>query len=113
MDFTIEDFPDSPFEPGKPVSPDNFKGRIKDCKKIIRSIPKVIRTGTPEHFFITGKRGMGKTSFAKYVSCVAEDNFNMIPIHLNNGGGTTVDELIQKLLEALLMNLIKITWEKI
>ena len=101
MDFTIDDFLDSPFEPGKPVSPDNFKGRMKDCKKIIRTIPKVIHTGSPEHFFITGKRGMGKTSFAKYVSRVAEDNFNMIPIHLNNGGGTTVDELIQKLLEAL------------
>ena len=101
MDFTIEDFLDSPFEPGKPVSPDNFKGRINDCKKIIRSIPKVIHTGVPQHFFITGKRGMGKTSFAKYVSRVAEDNFNMIPIHINNGGGTTVDELIQKLLEAL------------
>lgn len=44
---------------------------------------------------------MGKTSFAKYVSHIVEYNFNMIPIHLNNGGGTTVDELIQKLLEAL------------
>lgn len=101
MEFTIEDFYDSPFEPGKPVSPYKFKGRIKDCKKIIRNIPKVIHTGVPQHFFITGKRGMGKTSFAKYVSRVAEDNFNMISIHLNNGGGTTVDELIQKLLEAL------------
>ena len=101
MEFTVEDFYDSPFEPGKPVSPHKFKGRIKDCKKIIRNIPKVIHTGIPQHFFITGKRGMGKTSFAKYVSRVAEDNFNMIPIHLNNGGGTTVDELIQKLLEAL------------
>ena len=101
MKLTKEDFYDSPFEPGKPASPHYFKGRIGECKKIIRYLPKVINTGIPQHFFITGKRGMGKTSFGKYVSSIAEDNFNMIPIHLNNRDGTTVDELIQKLLEAL------------
>ena len=33
MEFTIEDFYDSPFELGKPVSPYKFKGRLNDCKK--------------------------------------------------------------------------------
>lgn len=32
MEFTIEDFYDSPFELGKPVSPYKFKGRLNDCK---------------------------------------------------------------------------------
>ena len=31
-----QDFPESPFEPGRPVSPDNFKGRKEDINKIIR-----------------------------------------------------------------------------
>lgn len=97
-----QDFPESPFEPGRPVSPDNFKGRKEDINKIIKYLPKVKNQGAPEHFFITGKRGMGKTSFINYVSRKAEDDFQMIPIHINNGGGKTIDELIQKLLDGLL-----------
>ncbi len=96
-----EVFPDSPFEPWRPVSHEKFKGRVKDRDKILRRIPHVIKHGRAEHFFITGKRGMGKTSFVNYVSRVAEDDYHMIPIHINNSGGKTVDELIQKLLDAL------------
>lgn len=96
-----EVFPDSPFEPWRPVSPEKFKGRIKDRDKILKRIPHVIKHGRVEHFFITGKRGMGKTSFINYVSRFAEDNYHMIPIHINNSGGKTVDELIQKLLDEL------------
>lgn len=95
-------FPDSPFEPWRPVSPEKFKGRVKDRDKILRKVPHVIKQGRAEHFFITGKRGMGKTSFINYVSRVAEDEYHMIPIHINNSGGKTVDELIQKLLDALI-----------
>lgn len=29
MDENIQDFPESPFEPWRPVSPDKFKGRKK------------------------------------------------------------------------------------
>ena len=55
MRLTLDDFPDTPFEPGRPVSPSNFMGRRTDCIKIIRYIPGVIRNGISEHFFITGK----------------------------------------------------------
>lgn len=101
MHITLDEFPDTPFEPGRPVSPSNFKGRRTDCIKIIRYIPGVIKNGTPEHFFITGKRGMGKTSFIQYVSRIAEDNFNMIPIQFNNRDGSSIEELILKLIERL------------
>ena len=49
MDASI--FPESPFEPGHHVSPDNFKGREDDIVKIIRYMPKIINKGIPEHFF--------------------------------------------------------------
>lgn len=68
--------------------------------------------GTPEHFFITGKRGMGKTSFVQYVSRIAEDNFQMIPIHFNNNGGSSVEELILKLIEKLSDEFDKGYWGK-
>ena len=75
MNLTIDDYLDMSFEPEMPVSPSNFAGRRKECMKIIRYIPGVIRNGKPEHFFITGKRAMGKTSFVQYVASIAEDNF--------------------------------------
>ena len=53
-------FPDSPFEPGRPVSPKKFKGRLKDTNIILRQNPRAIHEGTPEHFFITGKNGWVK-----------------------------------------------------
>lgn len=112
MNLTIDDFPDTPFEPGRPVSPSNFKGRRNDCIKIIRYIPSVIKNGTPEHFFITGKRGMGKTSFIQYVSHIAEDNFQMIPIHFNNSDGGSVEDLILKLIEKLSEEFDKGYWGK-
>ena len=33
MDENIQDFPESPFEPWRPVSPDKFKGRKKTLVK--------------------------------------------------------------------------------
>ena len=111
MDLTKE-FPDSPFEPGHPVSPDKFKGRKKDIIKMIRYLPKVINKGIPEHFFITGKRGMGKTSFVKYIGNFAEDNYQMVHIYVNNEGGNTLDDLIQNLVEKMFKEFNKETWGK-
>ena len=111
MDLTKE-FPDSPFEPGHPVSPDKFKGRKKDIIKIIRYLPKVVNKGIPQHFFITGKRGMGKTSFVKYIGNFAEDNYQMGHIYVNNEGSNTLDELIQNLVEKMFKEFNKETWGK-
>ena len=112
MNLLIDDFPDTPFEPGRPVSPSNFKGRRNDCIKIIRYLPTLIKNGRPEHFFITGKRGMGKTSFVQFVSSIAEDNFQMIPIHVNNNDSTSVEELILELIKKLSEEFNKGYWGK-
>lgn len=95
MDTNI--FPESPFEPGHHVSPDKFKGREEDINKIIRYMPKIINQGIPEHFFITGKRGMGKTSFVKFMGNKVEEEFHMLPIYLNNEGQDKLEDLIQSL----------------
>ena len=105
MDASI--FPESPFEPGHHVSPDNFKGREDDIIKIIRYMPKIINQGIPEHFFVIGKREMGKTSFVKYVSNKVEEDFHMLPIYLNNEGRNSIDDLIQLILETIFKELDK------
>ena len=100
-------FPESPFEPGHPVLPENFKGREEDIIKIIRYMPKIINQGIPEHFFVVGKRGMGKTSFVKYVGNKVENDFQMLPIYVDNEGRDTIEELIQLILESIFKQLDK------
>lgn len=112
MVLNILEFNESPFDPGHPVSPEKFKGRQDDVKKILRYIPKIINQKRPEHFFITGKRGMGKTSFVDYISKIVEENFQMIPIYVNNDGKHKIDDLIQILLEEIFSQLHKETWGK-
>lgn len=97
----LEEIPNNPFLPGHPVSSDSFIGRKEDVNKIIRYLPRVINKGLPEHFFITGKRGMGKTSFVKYVAQIAKNDYGMFPVYINNEGTNTIIELITKLLEIL------------
>ena len=105
MDASI--FPESPFEPGHHVLPDNFKGREDDIVKIIRYMPKIINKGIPEHFFVIGKRGMGKTSFVKFVGNKVEEDFQMLPIYLNNEGKDSIEDLIQLILETIFKELDK------
>ncbi len=103
----VHNFPESPFEPGHHVSPDNFKGREDDIAKIMRYLPKIINQGIPEHFFITGKRGMGKTSFVKYVGNKVEEEFHMLPVYLNNEGKDNIEDFIQLILESIFKELDK------
>ena len=76
-DFDLDK--ESPFQPGKPVSPDYFKGRTKIIKKILRYLTKAEKCDV-QHYFITGKKGMGKTSLAKYVQEIVQDK--MIGVYI-------------------------------
>ena len=109
---SIEEVPNNPFLPGYPIYPSNFVGRKEDVKTILRYLPRVINQGIPEHFFITGKRGMGKTSFIQYVASIVEKEYNMIPIYINNEGSNTIDDLITNLLDRLVKDFDKTFWGK-
>ena len=55
---------------------------------------------------------MGKTSFVNYISKIVEENFQMIPIYVNNDWKHHIDDLIQILLEEIFSQLHKETWGK-
>lgn len=106
MDFDLDIDRESPFQPGFPVSPDNFKGRRKSIKKILRYFPNA-KKGEVQHFFLTGKRGMGKTSLAQYVQNTLEINHDVIGVYVTNKGKHTLDELVNSIIESLLKNMKK------
>ena len=79
----------SPFKTNGPVDPERFKSRKENIQDVLKYMPTVVNKGKLHHFFITGKIGMGKTSFVNYLSKIVEDNYQMIPIYINNDGKNT------------------------
>lgn len=96
----------SPFQPWIPVSPENFKGRQQAIQKILRYAKKAT-TGQMQHFFLTGKRRMGKTSLTDYVKDIAKTELNMLSIYVSNKGNSSVDQLTLWIFESLLNEIPK------
>ena len=100
---------ESPFQPGSPVSPKTFKGRNDIIEDIAKYMPSVTH-GTAQHFFITGKRGMGKTSLANYLIDLFERKYKLVGIHIINDGIHDVDSLITLIVEKILNKIENESW---
>ena len=96
---------ESPFEPGKPAPPNLFIGRQKTINKILRYTNKVLK-GNTQHFFLTGKRRMGKTSVAEYVANNLKEE-NIIVAYVSNKGNESVEQLTLNIIESLFSQLPK------
>lgn len=66
MDNLINLELESPFQPYTPVKPEFFKGREEIIKKILRYLNKSMKCDV-QHSFLTGEKGMGKTSIAEFI----------------------------------------------
>ena len=99
LDFDIDR--ESPFQPGIPVSPDRFSGRQETIKKILRYVNPAIK-GQTQHFFLTGKRRMGKTSVTDFVKEFVYNEKNMIGVYVSNKGNDSVETLTTWIIEALI-----------
>lgn len=83
MNFELSIDRESPFQPGKLVSPYYFKGRYSSIQKILRYYNNACDMNV-QHFFLTGKKGIGKTSLAEFVKQYLEDNKNALGIYVSN-----------------------------
>lgn len=91
----------SPFQPGNPVRTGYFKERTKIIRKILRYTNKALKCDV-QHYFITGEKGSGKTSLAKYVQESVQDK--MIGIYISNKGNHSLKYLVKQILEKLVNN---------
>ena len=71
----------SPFEPEKPVSPETLEGRDEIIKDYVKYVPLAIN-GDPQHFYLYGNRGVGKSSLSSYLIEYAKLRYNMVGIHI-------------------------------
>lgn len=103
----------SPFTPGQPVPVDLFVGRVDQIKEIQEYI-RYSANGKQENFFLSGERGIGKSSLAIFLKHLASQQNNFITLHVYLGGVTSLEGLVRKIFDELLKQTNNEKWfEKI
>jgi len=71
----------SPFMPGRPVTPELFVGRKGELERLQRLVLQSFRQQRVECAFITGERGIGKSSVAQMLATQVEFLWNGYAVH--------------------------------
>jgi hypothetical protein len=90
----------SPFTPGKPVPIEFFTGRKNEINRIKRSLSQTAK-GKNENLFLTGDRGLGKSSLASYSLDIAEIEHDLLPVYCPLGGITSVSNFVKTVIEKM------------
>jgi hypothetical protein len=94
---------ESPFTPGRPVPIEYFVARFKEVQRLERAIKQTV-SGRNENVFITGQRGIGKSSLAGFVRYLAEREYNLIGSHCFLSGVRTLEDMMGVIFQRLLQD---------
>jgi hypothetical protein len=100
---------ESPFTPGSPVPVELFVGRLNQIDEILRYINQSL-SGKQQNIFLTGDRGIGKTSMASFLRFLAESRKSFLGIHVFLGGVNTVEGMVYNVFDQLLKESRKKSW---
>lgn len=92
----------SPFTPGRPVPLPQFVGRSDEVERLRRKIRDSVAAQRVEVAFVTGERGMGKSSLASFVRYLGERDLKVVGIHAMMGGVHTVESAVKQVFDELL-----------
>jgi len=99
----------SPFTPGSPVPVELFVGRSEQIKELIQ-YAKQISSGKQENIFLTGDRGIGKSSLASFVRHIVSNRENILSIHVFLGRVSTLEEVVRHIFEQILKETKEEAW---
>lgn len=88
----------SPFTPGNPVPKELFVGREKQLGDIVKYAKQTI-FGKLENVFLSGDRGIGKSSLASIINYYLQKEKNFLGIHVFLGGVSELKELVRRIFE--------------
>ncbi|MGW8256271.1 MAG: AAA family ATPase [Thermoguttaceae bacterium] len=99
----------SPFTPGNPVPVELFVGRAAEIEEIRHHARKTC-SGKLENIFLSGERGIGKSSLARFVRELCLKDHKLLGIHVFLGGVTSLEELVRRVFEQLLKETHNQSW---
>ncbi len=100
---------DSPFSPGQIVDPDLFVGRSDELSRLNEALRSTSR-GKTQVAFLTGPRGIGKSSLALKTKQLAVESHGLIGIQVFLSGIKTVEDLVKVLFSKLLNESRRFPW---
>lgn len=101
----------SPFTPGQPVPIDFFVGRISEVERL-RSLVRAATQGRFKIGFVTGERGIGKSSLVSFVRHLCEGEDAVAGAHIFLGGATGLEDMIKRTFDRILKDSIDKTWSE-
>jgi AAA+ ATPase superfamily predicted ATPase len=99
----------SPFTPGQPVPLEFFVGRIAEIERL-RSLVRAAAQGRFKISFVTGERGIGKSSLVSFVRHLAEREDSVAGVHVFLGGATGLTDMVRRTFDRLLKESIDKPW---
>jgi Cdc6-like AAA superfamily ATPase len=91
----------SPFTPGSPVPYELFVGRTDQIQELIRLVDQT-SLGKQENVFLSGDRGIGKSSLASFLRHFVATRKNVLGIHVFIGKAATLEEMVCLVFEQIL-----------
>ena len=101
----------SPFTPGQPVSAEFFTGRTKQVEELLTMV-RMARTKGLQVGWISGERGMGKSSLASLIGYLAERDEKAVVAHVHLGGVRDLEGLVREAHLQLLKDNKNKSWGK-
>ena len=89
----------SPFSNDSPAPFDSFIGRKDIIEKILKQTPK-LKEDKPQNYFISSKKGFGKTSLVLYIEELLYNK--MHTIYISNKGNDSLEDLCVDIIETFL-----------
>jgi len=102
---------ESPFTPGRPVPVEYFVARHKEIERLERAIIQTA-SGRNENIFITGERGIGKSSLAWYAHHLAEKE-SLLGAYCYMGPIKSLEDVAGTVFQRLLESCDKSIFEKL
>ena len=91
----------TPFTPDMPANPELFVGRRDETERLLAKV-RLARQGRVETAFLTGTRGIGKSSVARFLRYVATSQERVAAVHVGLGGAGTLEEMTRRVFDRLL-----------
>lgn len=91
----------SPFTPGSPVPVALFVGRARQISEVVQYVRQTL-SGKQENIFLSGDRGIGKSSLISFIRYFVSSKEDILGIHVFLGGVESLDELMRRIFAQLL-----------